>query len=201
MKQIKISALGLNMKEIEDLLGSVSSLAEGKAGKLAVGLLSKLTSSSTTAATLKAGLESRTSSLLPGNKSLSVEGVLDSMEEGGPFLTSDTLSSSLLAGVPVPSVMQEVGEESVLKLVPGKVEKSIEELSKEGGAISKSGAAVMSLLPGREHIKANWVSEASPTLGCSIEISRDILYICMSSIVYGKTIQKNCMLKCVGGNT
>ena len=59
----------------------------------------------------------------------------------------------------------------------------------------------MFLLPGREHIKANWASEASPTLGCSIEISRDILYICMSSIVYGKTIQKNCMLKCVGGNT
>ena len=27
----------------------------------------------------------------------------------------------------------------------------------------------------------NWASEASPTLGCSIEISRDIyIYICMS---------------------
>ena len=25
----------------------------------------------------------------------------------------------------------------------------------------------------------NWVSEASPTLRCSIEISRDILYMCM----------------------
>ena len=24
----------------------------------------------------------------------------------------------------------------------------------------------------------NWASEASPTLGCSIEISRDILYVC-----------------------
>ena len=39
----------------------------------------------------------------------------------------------------------------------------------------------------------NWDSEANPTLGCSIEISRDIymyIYVCMSSIVYGKTIQK-----------
>ena len=39
----------------------------------------------------------------------------------------------------------------------------------------------------------NWASEASPTLGCSIEISRDIyiyMYVCMSSIVYGKTIKK-----------
>ena len=53
------------------------------------------------------------------------------MEEGSPFLTSNTLSSSLLAGVPVPSVVQKGGEESVLKLVPGKVEKSNEELSKE----------------------------------------------------------------------
>ena len=49
---------------------------------------------------------------------------------------------------------------------------------------------------------SNWASEASPTLGCSIEISRDIyicMYVCMyvgmSSIVYGKTIQKNRMLK------
>ena len=31
--------------------------------------------------------------------------------------------------------------------------------------------------------RCNWASEASPTLGCSIEISRDIyicMYICMS---------------------
>ena len=41
-----------------------------------------------------------------------------------------------------------------------------------------------------------WASVASPTLGCSIEISRVIyiymyvcMYVCMSSIVYGKTIQ------------
>ena len=35
----------------------------------------------------------------------------------------------------------------------------------------------------------NWASEASPTLGCSIEISHDIcMYVCMSLIVYGKTI-------------
>ena len=48
----------------------------------------------------------------------------------------------------------------------------------------------------------NWASEANPTLRCSIEISRDIcMYVGMSSIVYGKTIQKNRMLKCVGGIT
>ena len=42
-----------------------------------------------------------------------------------------------------------------------------------------------------------WANEASPTLGCSIEISRDIyiymyvcMYVCMSLIVYGTTIQK-----------
>ena len=37
----------------------------------------------------------------------------------------------------------------------------------------------------------NWVSEANPTLGCSIEISRDI-YICqyVCRFVYGKPIQK-----------
>ena len=27
------------------------------------------------------------------------------------------------------------------------------------------------------------------------------MYVCMSSIVHGKKIQKNCMLKCVGGIT
>ena len=52
----------------------------------------------------------------------------------------------------------------------------------------------------------NWASETSPTLGCSIENSRDIyMYVCiyvgMSSIVYGKTLQKNRMLKYVGGTT
>ena len=32
--------------------------------------------------------------------------------------------------------------------------------------------------------KHNWASEASPTLGCSIEISRDICrYVCMSVVV------------------
>ena len=42
----------------------------------------------------------------------------------------------------------------------------------------------------------NWASEASPTLGCSIEILLDIyISICMSvvglsTIVYGKPIQK-----------
>ena len=46
---------------------------------------------------------------------------------------------------------------------------------------------------------SNWASEASPTLGCSIEILRDIyIYVCMSTIVYGKPIQIIRMLKCVG---
>ena len=48
----------------------------------------------------------------------------------------------------------------------------------------------------------SWASEASPTLGCSIKISRDIyIYVCMSglsTILYGKPIQKIFMLKCVG---
>ena len=55
------------------------------------------------------------------------------------------------------------------------------------------------------NFERDWASEASPTLGCSIEISHDIhiyiyvcMYVCMSSVVYGKTIQKNRMLKCVG---
>ena len=43
----------------------------------------------------------------------------------------------------------------------------------------------------------NWASEASPTLGCSIEISRDIyvgMYVgmCMSVV---------CQINCVGGIT
>ena len=38
-----------------------------------------------------------------------------------------------------------------------------------------------------------WASEASPTLGCSIEISRDI-YICMSVCLV-------CQINCVGGIT
>ena len=29
----------------------------------------------------------------------------------------------------------------------------------------------------------NWASEASPTLGCSIEISRDIMSVCRMSYV------------------
>ena len=41
----------------------------------------------------------------------------------------------------------------------------------------------------------NWASEASPTLGCSIEISRDICryVVCRMSVV--------CQINCVGGNT
>ena len=41
----------------------------------------------------------------------------------------------------------------------------------------------------------NWASEASPTLGCSIEISRDIymLSVCRMSVV--------CQINCVGGIT
>ena len=44
----------------------------------------------------------------------------------------------------------------------------------------------------------NWASEASPTLGCSIEISRDIyMYVCLR-LSMGKQYKKNRMLKCVG---
>ena len=47
-----------------------------------------------------------------------------------------------------------------------------------------------------------WASEASPTLGCSIEISRDIyMYVGLSTFVYGNPIHKICMLKCMGGIT
>ena len=41
----------------------------------------------------------------------------------------------------------------------------------------------------------NWASEASPTLGCSIEISRDIyMYVYMSVCLV-------CQINCVGGIT
>ena len=41
---------------------------------------------------------------------------------------------------------------------------------------------------------ASWASEASPTLGCSIEISRDIyIYYVHVSVV--------CQINCVGGIT
>ena len=39
-------------------------------------------------------------------------------------------------------------------------------------------------------------AEAPPVMGTIF-----LVYICMSSIVYGKTIQKNRMLICVGGIT
>ena len=35
----------------------------------------------------------------------------------------------------------------------------------------------LAFLPARASEQGNWASEASPTLGCSIEISRDIMYI------------------------
>ena len=39
-----------------------------------------------------------------------------------------------------------------------------------------------------------WASEASPTLGCSIEISRDIyMSVCRMSVI--------CQINCVGGIT
>ena len=43
---------------------------------------------------------------------------------------------------------------------------------------------------------SNWASKASPTLGCSIEISRDIymLSVCRSMSVV-------CQINCVGGIT
>ena len=43
-------------------------------------------------------------------------------------------------------------------------------------------------------ISYNWASEATPTLGCSIEISRDIyIYVVGMSVV--------CQINCVGGIT
>ena len=42
------------------------------------------------------------------------------------------------------------------------------------------------------------MSEVSPTLGCSIEISHDIQYVCR--FVYGKPIHKICMPKMRGLN-
>ena len=42
--------------------------------------------------------------------------------------------------------------------------------------------------------KNNWASEASPTLGCSIEISRDIYVYIMSVCLV-------CQINCVGGIT
>ena len=44
----------------------------------------------------------------------------------------------------------------------------------------------------------NWVSEASPTLGCSIEISRDIyIYVYMLSVCRSMSVV--CQINCVGG--
>ena len=46
----------------------------------------------------------------------------------------------------------------------------------------------------------NWASEASPTLGCSIEISRDIyMYICCRYVVCRMSVV--CQINCVGGIT
>ena len=46
----------------------------------------------------------------------------------------------------------------------------------------------------------NWASEASPTLGCSIEISRDIyIYIYMLSVCRSMSVV--CQINCVGGIT
>ena len=49
---------------------------------------------------------------------------------------------------------------------------------------------------------SNYASEASPTLGCSIEISWDIVcvYVGLSMFVW-ETHTKLCMPKCVGGIT
>ena len=44
----------------------------------------------------------------------------------------------------------------------------------------------------------NWASEASPTLGCSIKISRDI-YIYMLSVCRSMSVV--CQINCVGGST
>ena len=46
----------------------------------------------------------------------------------------------------------------------------------------------------------NWASEASPTLGCSIEISRDIyMYVYMLSVCRSMSVV--CQINCVGGIT
>ena len=43
----------------------------------------------------------------------------------------------------------------------------------------------------------NWASEASPTLGCSIEISRDIyIYVYMLSVCRSMSVV--CQINCVG---
>ena len=47
--------------------------------------------------------------------------------------------------------------------------------------------------------RCNWASEASPTLGCSIEISRDIyIYVCIYVCRYVCLV---CQINCVGGIT
>ena len=49
--------------------------------------------------------------------------------------------------------------------------------------------------PIRGSVISYWASEASPTLGCSIEISRDIcIYVYMSVCLV-------CQINCVGGIT
>ena len=46
------------------------------------------------------------------------------------------------------------------------------------------------------YVVANWASKASPTLGCSIEISRDIyIYVCLSM---GNPYKKDVCQKCMG---
>ena len=58
-----------------------------------------------------------------------------------------------------------------------------------GGVVFVIGRAKRALnLISSEISRDNWASEASPTLGCSIEISRDIYmyvcrYVCMSVVV------------------
>ena len=52
-------------------------------------------------------------------------------------------------------------------------------------------------------MKNNWASEASPTLGCSIEISRDIYIICryVCRFVYKKYVCQNAWAELRGENT
>ena len=44
-----------------------------------------------------------------------------------------------------------------------------------------------------------WAREASPSLGYSIDISHDIYTYVSMSVCLGKSIQKICVPKCVGG--
>ena len=53
------------------------------------------------------------------------------------------------------------------------------------------------------HFLIIWVSEASPTLGCSIKISHDIMSICryVCQFVYKKYVYQHAWIEIRGPNT